>query len=120
MDIKDWKERPFVSLDQMSIYSARDPDTARKYGPTVKAAAISNRDYGYRHGKLSSSQTMQPPPSSYMHIHIGYLVVRKLGTADQYETWMPDDVFDELYVAISEPEQFVQAEPVVPTVLWTP
>jgi hypothetical protein len=28
---------------------------------------------------------------------LGYLVVRKLGTPDQYETWMPGKVFEELY-----------------------
>ena len=28
----------------------------------------------------------------------GYLVVRRIGTAGQYETWMPDQIFEELYV----------------------
>lgn len=102
MDILDWKERPFVSLELMTAYSARDSDTAKKYGPIVKAVEISNRDYGYRYSRFSSSRTMRPPPSSHMHIHLGYLVVRKLGTPDQYETWMPDHVFDELYEAASE------------------
>ncbi|WP_374679683.1 hypothetical protein [Hydrocarboniphaga effusa] len=102
MEILDWKERPFVPLEQMANYSALDQDTARKYGSMVKAAEISNRDYGYRYNKLSSSQKMQPPPSSHIHIFLGYLVVRKLGTAEQYETWMPDHVFEELYAA-SEP-----------------
>ena len=49
MDILDWKERPFVTLEQMADYSALDNDTARKYGRVVKAAEISNRDYGYRY-----------------------------------------------------------------------
>jgi len=49
--------------------------------------------------RFNSSRKMQPPPSSHIHIHLGYLVVRKLGTPDQYETWMPDLVFDELYEA---------------------
>jgi hypothetical protein len=40
---------------------------------------------------------MKPPPGSHIHIMPGYLVVRKLGTPDQYETWMPDVVFEELY-----------------------
>ncbi len=103
MEIINWKERPFVSLEQMKIYAARDRDTARKYGTMVKAAEISNRDYGYRYSKFSSTRTMQPPPSSHMHIFLGYLVVRKLGTPDQYETWMADHVFEELYEAKSEP-----------------
>jgi len=79
-----------------------DNDTARKYGRVVKAAEISNRDYGYRYEKLSSSQSMQPPPSSHMHIFLGYLVVRNFGTPKQYETWMPDHVFDELYEVIGK------------------
>ena len=103
MDILDWKERPFVTIEQMAAYSARDPDTARKYGTVVKAAEISNRDYGYRYNRFSSSRTMQPPPSSHIHIHLGYLVVRKLGTPDQYETSMPDHVFEELYETSIEP-----------------
>lgn len=103
MDILDWKERPFIPLEQMALYSARDRDTARKYGPTVKAAEISNRDYGYRYSRFSSSRTMRSPPSSHMHIYLGYLVVRKLGTPDQYETWMPSHAFDELYQATNAP-----------------
>lgn len=102
MDILDWKERPYVTLEHMANYSPLDNDTARKYGAVVKAAEISNRDYGYRYQKLNTSQAMQSPPSSHMHIHLGYLVVRKLGTPQQYETWMPDHVFDELYEVIDK------------------
>ena len=98
-----WEERPFITLEQMDVYSARDSKTARIYGPVVRAAEISNRDYKYRYGKYSSERSMQPPPSSNIHIHAGYLVVRKLGTPDQYETWMPGDVFDDLYEMASEP-----------------
>jgi len=97
MEKLGWEERPFVALEQMADYSARAPDTARKYGALVKAAEISNRDYGYRYRKFSSTRRMQPPPSAHMHIYLGYLVVRKVGTPDQYETWMPHHVFDELY-----------------------
>ena len=103
MAILDWKKRPFMPLEQMALYSARDRDTARKYGPIVKAAEISNREYGYRYSRFSSSRTMQPPPSSHGHIYLGYLVVRKLGTPDQYETWMPSHAFDELYEATNAP-----------------
>ena len=102
MDTLSWEERPFVSLEQMGTYSARDRKTAQKYGPIVRAAEISNRDYKYRYSKYGSERSMQPPPSSHIHIHVGYLVVRKLGTPDQYETWMPNDVFDELYEAAGE------------------
>ena len=89
MDILNWEERPFVPLEKMATYSARDRSTAKKYGPRVKAAEISNRDYGYRYNKFSTDRTMQPPPSSG-RIFLGYLVVRNLGTPEQYETWMPD------------------------------
>lgn len=99
MQVLDWKERPFVPVEEMTGYSARDRETARKYGATVKAGEISNRDYGYRYRKFSSSRAMQPPPSSFMHIYLGYLVVRNAGTAQQNETWMPNHVFEELYEA---------------------
>lgn len=97
MNVLDWKERPFVALEKMASYSALEKKTAQKYGAIVKAVEISNRDYGYRYQKLKSSQKMQPPPSSHMHIFLGYLVVRNLGTPGQYETWMPGHVFEELY-----------------------
>lgn len=103
MDTLSWEERPFIALEQMATYSARDRKTAQKYGSIVRAAEISNRDYKYRYSKYGSDQSMQPPPGSHIHIHVGYLVVRKLGTPDQYETWMPNDVFDELYEAVGEP-----------------
>jgi hypothetical protein len=103
MDILNWEERPFVAVEQMKHYTARDRETARKYGATVKAAEISNRDYKYRYDKYSSSRTMQPPPSSHIHIYLGFLVVRKLDTVDQYETWMPSHLFDELYGSLAEP-----------------
>lgn len=103
MDTLGGEERPFVPLEQMGMYSARDRKTAQMYGPLVKAAEISNRDYMYRYSKYSSDQSMHPPPSSHIHIHLGYLVVRKLGAPEQYETWMPSHVFDELYKAAGEP-----------------
>ena len=102
MNILDWKERPFVAVEKMEYYSARDQRTAQQYGPLIKAAAISNRDYKYRYEKFSSSRVMQPPPSSNMHIYLGFLVVRKLGTPKQYETWMPCQVFEELYCGNAE------------------
>ncbi len=97
MDTLDWQERPFVPLEKMAVYVAIDSQTARRYGPTVRAYEISNRDYKYRYNKHHNDWAMQPPPSSHMHIYLGYLVVRKLGTPGQYETWMPDHVFEELY-----------------------
>lgn len=97
MNVLNWKERPFVALEDMGEYVARDTETAKKYGSTVKAAEISNRDYKYRYQKFNSERTMRPPPSSHIHIHLGHLVVRNLGTSRQYETWMPSDVFREIY-----------------------
>jgi hypothetical protein len=96
MESFDWN-RPYIELHNMQLFDARDRKIAHMYGSHVRAAAISNVDYKMRHGKLSSSQAMQPPPSCG-RIFMGYVVVRKLGTPEQYETWMPDHVFDELYV----------------------
>ncbi|GAB3512740.1 hypothetical protein [Pseudoxanthomonas daejeonensis] len=89
-------DRPFIAVEDMALFDAIGPDTSRKYGPKVKAAGISNVDYKVRFGKLGSAHTMQPPPSCG-RIFPGYVVVRKLGTPDQYETWMPEHVFEELY-----------------------
>lgn len=97
MNIFNWEERPFIALEQMGLYAARDEEIATKYGAIVKAAEISNRDYQHRFNKYSATRSMRPPPSSHMHIFLGYIVVRKIGTRNQYETWMPSHVFDELY-----------------------
>lgn len=89
-------DRPFTPQEQMALFDAIDRDASRRFGPKVKAAGISNVDYKIRFSKLSSSQSMNPPPSCG-RIFAGYVVVRKLGTPDQYETWMPDHVFEDLY-----------------------
>ena len=38
-----------------------------------------------------------------MNTYLSYLVVRKVGTPEQYQTWMPSPVFDELYSANGRP-----------------
>jgi hypothetical protein len=97
MEEHDW-DRPYIAQDKMALFDAVDRDTARMYGGKVKAAELSNVDYKMRFGKLASTQTMKDPPSCG-RIFAGYVVVRKLGTPEQYETWMPDHAFDELYRA---------------------
>ena len=57
---------------------------------------LSNRKYGHRYSKLSRSRTMKSPPSS-VRIFAGYIVVKNLDTEREYETWMPDYVFDDIY-----------------------
>jgi hypothetical protein len=81
----------------MDLFTAIRPSDARKYGKTVRAFVLSNRECQHRFNQLGKQNNMRPPPSSNIHIMPGYLVVRRLGTVSQYETWMPDQVFDELY-----------------------
>jgi hypothetical protein len=68
----------------------------REYGPTVQAGGMTNAEYAARYRALSPGRRMKPAPS-HQRIFRGYLVVRKHGTGDEYETWMPDYVFEELY-----------------------
>jgi len=89
--------RPYWGLEAMGRFTAMRKSIALRYGKTVKAMPLSNREYQRRFDKLGAQNNMMPPPSSFMHIMIGYLVVRKLGTPRQYETWMPEDVFEEIY-----------------------
>ena len=95
MDEYDWT-RPYIEQGRMDLFDAIDRDTARRYGSKVRAAGVSNVDYKMRFGKLASKQSMKDPPSCG-RIFPGYVVVRKLGTPEQYETWMPEQVFEELY-----------------------
>jgi hypothetical protein len=89
--------RPYLGLDSMGLFTAIRPKDARRYGRTVRAFLLSNREYKRRFDRFRKENNMKPPPSSVIHIMLGYLVVRRLGTPNQYETWMPDHVFEELY-----------------------
>jgi hypothetical protein len=93
-------DRPFVDSAQLSTYVATDIGEARLYGKNVRAIEMSNAEYSARYRKLSTNRTMKPAPS-HIRIFPGYLVVRKIDTKDEYETWMPDHVFEEIYVASS-------------------
>ena len=89
--------RPYLKLEEMDLYTAIRPKDARMFGRTVRAFHLSNREYLHRFQKLAKENHMKPPPGSGIHIMDGYLVVRRLGTPRQYETWMPGIVFEELY-----------------------
>lgn len=80
----------------MDSFAALDMETAGRYGKLVQAVYISNREYQHRYDKLKDSRTMKPPPLSG-RIFPGYLVIRKLGTKQEYETWIPDEAFQEMY-----------------------
>ncbi len=88
--------KKFMDVNAMDDYVSIDPEVSEKYGRTVKAMALSNREYQHRFDKLSASRTMRSPPRSG-RIFPGYLVVRNFGKSNQYETWIPDDGFDEIY-----------------------
>ena len=80
----------------MDEYRSIDSKTTKKYGKLVKALEIANIEYKDRYYKLSHTKTMKEPPLTG-RIFSGYVVVRNLGKENEYETWMPVHVFDELY-----------------------
>lgn len=87
---------PFINENEFDEYIAIDKKMAIRYGKIVKAKVFSNIDYKTRFNKLQDKYNMKPPPSCG-RIFSGYLVVRNLGSSEQYETWMPDHVFEEIY-----------------------
>lgn len=93
-------DRPFVDSAQLPTYVATDIEEARLYGKIVRAIEMSNAEYSARYRKLFTDRTMKPAPS-HNRIFPGYLVVRKIDTRHEYETWIPDHVFEEIYVASS-------------------
>jgi hypothetical protein len=93
--------RPLISVAEMEDYFAVHDEIAVRHGRLVKAIAMSNREYCARHAQLSAHHTMVAP-SGCMKIYHGYLVVRNVGTAEQFETWIPDDAFAAMY-ARAEP-----------------
>ena len=88
--------RPFIKRKDFGKYSAIDKTIARRFGSVVLAAELSNKEYKIRFGKMHNEVRMRPPPSSE-RIFPGYLVVRRLGTPHEYETWIPDHGFEESY-----------------------
>lgn len=88
--------KQYIDANAISEYISTDKDTTKKYGLKVRAISISNREYQRRFDKLNSSRKMRPPPSNN-RIFPGYLVIRNIGKSSEYETWLPDDVFEEIY-----------------------
>lgn len=91
--------RKFMDKNAMRVYRAVDSGISKRFGETVRAVEVSNREYQHRYDKLSTSRSMRPPPSSD-RIFPGYLVVRKLETPNEYETWIPEEGFEECYELI--------------------
>ena len=88
--------RPFVKRSELCEYVATDRTVSKRYGPVVMATELSNKEYKIRFGRMHTEHGMKPPPSS-LRIFPGYLVVRNLGTPQEYETWIPDHAFDDVY-----------------------
>lgn len=97
-------DRPYVSHESFQKFNAIDPDIAAKYGQTVIATQLSNSEYNSRYARLGKKNNMKRPPGAGRHKFMGWLVVRKLGTSRQYETWMPEDAFEECYELIPNKE----------------
>ncbi len=90
--------RPFADSSTFASYVAIDGEVASRYGQTIQAMEMSNAEYDARYKRFLNSNNMKPPPS-HGRIFGGYLVIRKLGTSEQYETWLPDHAFAEIYRA---------------------
>ena len=89
-------DRPYIDAAMLPLFTAVDRDEAARFGRTVKAISMSNSEYAARHARMARSNNMKEPPS-YGRKFPGYLLVRKLGQPDQYETWIPDHAFEEIY-----------------------
>lgn len=88
--------RPLVDRSSLALFVAIDADVASDFGAQACAVEMSNAEYDVRYKNKSATSRMKPPPSHH-RIFPGYLVVRKLGSSEEYETWMPDHVFEDLY-----------------------
>jgi hypothetical protein len=93
--------RPLIDRSNLRLFIAVDADVASNFGEAVGAVEMSNAEYDVRYKKKATTSKMKPPPSHH-RIFPGYLVVRKLGTTEEYETWMPDHVFEDVYTADTE------------------
>ena len=94
-------ERPFVDAESIPLYEAVDAGVSARYGRRVRATKLSNIEYKIRFDRLHRTNNMKVPPGTG-RIFGGYLVVRKLGSVHQYETWIPEDAFEEIYTVVSD------------------
>ena len=76
-----------VGWDQMQAFVATDAGMQNLHGPSVLAVEMSSADYDKRYAELAKRHCMKEP-RSYQGARSGFLVVRKAGTCDAYETWM--------------------------------
>lgn len=83
----------------MRRFRAKDATVSDGYGPIVLATKMTNREYGDRFNRLGDTRVMKAPPGA-SRVFAGWLVVRRLETPEQYETWMQEMAFEDLY----EPE----------------
>ena len=86
----------YLEEAEMQVFEAFDSEVAAKYGRQVRAVELSNTEYDRRYQRMAEARNMKPPPS-HLRIFPGYLVVRRLGRTNQYETWMPDHAFEDCY-----------------------
>lgn len=89
--------KPYTKKSDLSVFTASDKETSKRYGSHVKALFLSNREYQHRYDKLHKQHKMKRPPLSG-RIFGGYLVVRNLNSKNEYETWIPDYAFEEIYI----------------------
>ncbi|OCH26147.1 hypothetical protein A6E13_20025 [Aliivibrio fischeri] len=88
--------KKYIDVNAMETYVSIDNEITKLYGKTVKAMEISNIDYKQRYLKLNKSRRMKSPPSCG-RIFLGFVVVRNLNTKKEYETWIPDIAFGDMY-----------------------
>lgn len=89
-------DRPYVDHASMQRHEAIDDTTADAYGRFVLSTDLSNLEYELRFQRLNGTRAMKAPPRA-KRVLPGRLVVRHPGQPDQYETWMPEHVFADLY-----------------------
>jgi len=89
-------DRPYIDHASMQRHEAIDDTTADAYGRFVLSTELSSMEYALRFQRLNGSRAMKTPPSS-KRVLPGHLVVRHPGQPGEYETWMPEHVFVDLY-----------------------
>jgi hypothetical protein len=96
------KYRPFTSqnsIETFVAFVAIEVDTILDWGQHIRATEFSNVDYKIRFERLESRNNMKAPPRCDI-VSSGYLVVGNPGAREQFEDWIPDHEFDELYEKI--------------------
>lgn len=84
------------TANRFMSFVAINVDALLDHGQHVRAIELSNVDYKIRFDRLGIRNNMNAPPDC-QNFTSGYLLIGKPGARNQFEDWLPDHEFENIY-----------------------